>query len=103
MTPDDFLELMLVDKKVIDGRLRLVLLKGVGNAVVTEDFEQTQLVHCLDEMCGNGKRCLGSYCLKVGRAVHHFNGFTCQCSLKYPGWPWRCITPLYKQAITKTI
>ena len=27
-----------VDKKVLDGRLRLVLLKGLGGAVVTSDF-----------------------------------------------------------------
>ena len=31
------LELMAVDKKVQDGRLRLVLLKGIGEAVVTAD------------------------------------------------------------------
>lgn len=38
MTPDDFLEHMAVDKKVIAGRLRLVLLKQLGVAVVTGDF-----------------------------------------------------------------
>ena len=38
MTPDDFLEHMGVDKKVLDGRLRLVLLKGLGAAVVTSEF-----------------------------------------------------------------
>lgn len=38
MTPDDFLEHMAVDKKVLDGRLRLVLLKGLGAAVVTSEF-----------------------------------------------------------------
>ncbi len=35
---DRFLELMAVDKKVLDGRLRLVLLKGIGKAVVTGGF-----------------------------------------------------------------
>ena len=35
---DRFLELMAVDKKVLDGRLRLVLLKGIGKAVVTDGF-----------------------------------------------------------------
>jgi len=34
-----FLELMAVDKKVVDGGLRLVLLKGLGDAVVTGDFD----------------------------------------------------------------
>lgn len=38
MQPEDFLEHMAVDKKVLDGRLRLVLLKGLGQAVVTSDF-----------------------------------------------------------------
>lgn len=33
-----FLELMAVDKKVMDGGLRLVLLKGIGDAVVTGEF-----------------------------------------------------------------
>lgn len=34
LSADDFLGLMAVDKKVKDGQLRLVLLKGLGNAVV---------------------------------------------------------------------
>ncbi|MES2821826.1 MAG: 3-dehydroquinate synthase [Pseudomonadota bacterium] len=38
MMPDDFLEHMAVDKKVIAGRLRLVLLQRLGQAVVTGDF-----------------------------------------------------------------
>ena len=37
MTADDFLTLMQRDKKVIDGRLRLVLLEAIGKAVVTDD------------------------------------------------------------------
>ena len=40
MTPENFLEHMAVDKKVLDGRLRLVLLKGLGAAVVTSDFSR---------------------------------------------------------------
>lgn len=38
MTPEDFMEHMAVDKKVLDGQLRLVLLRGLGGAVVTADF-----------------------------------------------------------------
>lgn len=38
MTPEDFMEHMAVDKKVLDGQLRLVLLRGLGAAVVTADF-----------------------------------------------------------------
>lgn len=43
MTPDQFLELMAVDKKVLDGQLRLVLLHGLGRAVVTKEFNLQQL------------------------------------------------------------
>lgn len=39
MTEDQFLSAMAVDKKVLDGQLRLVLLKQLGEAVVTADFE----------------------------------------------------------------
>lgn len=38
MTPTDFLEHMAVDKKVLDGQLRLVLLRSLGEAVVTSDY-----------------------------------------------------------------
>ncbi len=43
MTPEDFLRHMAVDKKVIDGQLRLVLLKRLGEAVVTADFPREVL------------------------------------------------------------
>ncbi len=38
MTPEHFIEHMAIDKKVIDGRLRLVLLRRIGEAVVTDDY-----------------------------------------------------------------
>ena len=38
MSEADFLEHMAIDKKVIDGRLRLVLLRRMGEAVVTDDY-----------------------------------------------------------------
>lgn len=38
MCAEDFLQHMAVDKKVLNGRLRLVLLKQLGEAVVTDDF-----------------------------------------------------------------
>ena len=38
MAPEDFLQHMAVDKKVLDGRLRLVLLRKLGEAVITDDF-----------------------------------------------------------------
>ncbi|MCV6615276.1 MAG: 3-dehydroquinate synthase [Cellvibrionaceae bacterium] len=48
MTGRDFLELMAVDKKVMDGRLRLVLLKALGTAVVTEDLDKEQVLAAID-------------------------------------------------------
>jgi len=44
-----FLELMAVDKKVMDGKVRLVLLKGIGRAIVTSDFDRSALLATLDE------------------------------------------------------
>ncbi|MFJ4113568.1 MULTISPECIES: 3-dehydroquinate synthase [Pseudomonas] len=43
MTPAHFMEHMAVDKKVIDGRLRLVLLRQMGEAVVTDDYPKEVL------------------------------------------------------------
>lgn len=40
MTPAHFMEHMAVDKKVLDGRLRLVLLRQMGKAVVTDDYSK---------------------------------------------------------------
>jgi 3-dehydroquinate synthase len=38
-----FIELMAADKKAIDGKLRLVLLRGIGQALVTDDFDANVL------------------------------------------------------------
>jgi 3-dehydroquinate synthase len=51
LRPDRFLELMAVDKKVLEGRLRLVLLKAIGEAVVTADFPAAALRATLDACC----------------------------------------------------
>lgn len=42
-----FLDLMSVDKKVLDGVLRLILLKGIGHAVVTSDYTPDQLAQAI--------------------------------------------------------
>lgn len=47
MTVDQFLQLMGRDKKVIDGRLRLVLLQGLGEAVVSEAASREQIAKIL--------------------------------------------------------
>ncbi|EAT12421.1 3-dehydroquinate synthase [Bermanella marisrubri] len=38
MSVADFKALMAVDKKVVDGKLRLVLLKALGQAIISSDF-----------------------------------------------------------------
>ncbi|MDO6563041.1 3-dehydroquinate synthase [Amphritea sp. 1_MG-2023] len=43
MTADEFMALMAVDKKVIDGQLRLILLRELGAAVVTDQFDPQAL------------------------------------------------------------
>lgn len=48
MTMKQFLDVMAVDKKVIDGSLRLVLLRSLGNAVVTSDFDSSKLIETLN-------------------------------------------------------
>lgn len=48
MTSAQFMSAMAVDKKVMDGQLRLVLLKSLGEAVVTADFSQQVLSDTID-------------------------------------------------------
>ena len=48
MTPDQFLELMGHDKKVANGKLRLVLMRGIGLAVVSGDFDKDALQATLE-------------------------------------------------------
>jgi 3-dehydroquinate synthase len=38
-----FMELMAVDKKVMDGQLRLVLMKGIGQSLISGDFDPRAL------------------------------------------------------------
>ena len=51
MTSDDFMQLMVRDKKVLDGQLRLVLLNSIGHAVVRADFKVSLLEQVLSEAC----------------------------------------------------
>lgn len=48
MTAAAFLELMARDKKVLDGRLRLILLKSVGCACIVDDVTDTELQALLE-------------------------------------------------------
>ncbi len=51
MTPVHFKALMAVDKKNVHGSLRLVLLRSVGDAFVTGDFDTQALEATLDHFC----------------------------------------------------
>jgi len=47
-----FMELMAGDKKVLDGRIRLVLLKAIGSATVSDDFPHELLIETLRTLSG---------------------------------------------------
>ena len=49
---DRYLDLMGHDKKVIAGRLRLVLLKRLGEAVTFADAPQTEIRAAINARCG---------------------------------------------------
>ena len=52
MTPMDFRKLMAVDKKVLDGSLRLILLKGpLGTCTFTDNFDPNMLEETLQHFC----------------------------------------------------
>jgi 3-dehydroquinate synthase len=40
---DKYLELMQMDKKVADGKIRLVLQQGIGQSVITSDYDVDKL------------------------------------------------------------
>lgn len=52
ITPERFLELMAVDKKALAGRLRLILLRALGQAVVSADFDEAALNRTLQHFAG---------------------------------------------------
>jgi 3-dehydroquinate synthase len=51
MRPQDFMELMSLDKKVAGGKLRLVLLRAIGDAVLSSDFDPQALAQTLAQFC----------------------------------------------------
>ena len=52
LTPDAFVDLMSMDKKVANGQLSLVLLKGVlGSCVITNEFKPALLQEVVKEFC----------------------------------------------------
>ncbi|WP_299179964.1 3-dehydroquinate synthase [uncultured Neptuniibacter sp.] len=57
ISSDQFIELMSVDKKVIDGNIRLVLLEKIGMATVTSDFDAALLKETLKAGKSLGQCC----------------------------------------------
>ena len=49
MSVEQFLDLMSVDKKVLDGVLRLVLMKGIGQSIVTSDYTADDLSNAIKQ------------------------------------------------------
>ena len=49
MTSEQFMSLMQIDKKVIDGRLRLVLLQKIGSAIISEVIDAEKLKYTLNK------------------------------------------------------
>jgi 3-dehydroquinate synthase len=47
MTPEQFLDAMAIDKKTIGGRINLVLLRELGEAFVTSEYQREQLLNTL--------------------------------------------------------
>lgn len=48
MSSQQFLDLMAVDKKVLNGVMRLVLMKGIGKSVLTSDYTLAALRKAID-------------------------------------------------------
>ena len=43
ISEDQYMQLMSMDKKVVDGKIRLVLQKSIGDAVITSDYDEKYL------------------------------------------------------------
>jgi len=47
MTPQQFLEAMAIDKKNVGGRIKLVLLRELGSACITDEYDDDKLLQTL--------------------------------------------------------
>ena len=54
MSSQQFLDIMAVDKKNLEKKIRLVLMKGIGKSFISDDFNNELLQKLLDShLCGN--------------------------------------------------
>lgn len=51
MSPQQYLDIMAIDKKVKDGQINLVLLKALGKAIVSSDYDSSLLMKVLEQHC----------------------------------------------------
>lgn len=51
VSAETYMDRMAVDKKVEDGNVRLVLMKGIGRSVISDDYDRQQLAAMLEERC----------------------------------------------------
>jgi len=51
ITASDFMAAMSVDKKVIDGNIRLILLKKMGDAFICDDYQSQLLDQVINDFC----------------------------------------------------
>ncbi len=49
MSADDYMNAMAIDKKTLDGTIKLVLLKAIGEAIITADYETDLLTQTLNQ------------------------------------------------------
>ncbi len=49
MSADDYMNAMAVDKKTLDGTIKLVLLQALGRAIITADYETDLLSQTLNQ------------------------------------------------------
>jgi 3-dehydroquinate synthase len=50
ISEDQYMALMRMDKKVVDGKIRLVLQKGIGDSVITSDYDTEHLKTTLQNL-----------------------------------------------------
>ena len=49
MTPDDYMSAMAIDKKTLDGTIKLILLKKLGKAIISSDYDRDLLKQTLSQ------------------------------------------------------
>ena len=54
VSPNQLIELMKLDKKVLGGKVRLILLKDIGQALITSDFDRDQVLKILKHSAAGG-------------------------------------------------